>query len=99
MLASVGQALIAADVEGKVTYWNHIAEDMFGLSADEAIGLSLLEAAPNDKTPEELGNIMGKLMEGKVWTGVCRFLGKNGQAFPGRLQDSPVLNEEGQFIG
>jgi two-component system, cell cycle sensor histidine kinase and response regulator CckA len=41
LLAAVGQAVVATDAAGAVTYWNDEAERMFGWSRDEVLGRPL----------------------------------------------------------
>lgn len=41
LLAGAGDAIIAADAEGVIRFWNPGAERMFGYTAAEAIGQSL----------------------------------------------------------
>lgn len=41
LVATVGDAIIVADTEGKITLWNPAAERIFGFAEDEAIGKSL----------------------------------------------------------
>ena len=38
MLDGIGQAVVATDLEGIVTYWNAAATRIYGWAADEAIG-------------------------------------------------------------
>ena len=38
LLAAAGQAIVAVDTNRNVIYWNRAAEEMYGWSADEAIG-------------------------------------------------------------
>jgi PAS domain S-box-containing protein len=37
LLDAVGQAIIAADPQGKVIYWNRAAQELYGWSAEEAM--------------------------------------------------------------
>lgn len=41
ILSTAGDAIIAADTQGKITFWNPGAERVFGFSATEAMGKSL----------------------------------------------------------
>jgi PAS domain S-box-containing protein len=43
MLDTVGDAVIAVDLEQRVTYWNKAAENIYGISAGEALGKPLGE--------------------------------------------------------
>src|SRR6185503_16341268 len=46
-------ALIALGLDGKILFWNHGAETIFGFSADEVIGRSLEESViPTDQRDE-----------------------------------------------
>ena len=41
LIRAAGDAMIAADPEGKIILWNPAAERMFGFSAEEALGRTL----------------------------------------------------------
>jgi PAS domain S-box-containing protein len=41
LLSSAGEAIIAADKQGLITFWNPGAERIFGFPASEAVGQSL----------------------------------------------------------
>lgn len=41
LVQAAGDAIIAADVHGKIVLWNPAAQRIFGFTAEEAIGQSL----------------------------------------------------------
>lgn len=41
LVAAAGDAIVAADAEGKIVLWNPAAERIFGFSREEALGRSL----------------------------------------------------------
>jgi PAS domain S-box-containing protein len=41
VVQAVGDAIVAADAEGRITLWNPAAERLFGFSTSEAVGRSL----------------------------------------------------------
>jgi len=41
LLQALGDAVVAADAQGKIVFWNAAAERLFGFAAAEAIGRSL----------------------------------------------------------
>src|SRR5215204_2067232 len=43
LLDAVGQAVIAADPQGTVIYWNRAAQELYGWSAEEAMGHPIME--------------------------------------------------------
>src|SRR5690606_12969139 len=46
LLATVGQAVVATDLNGVVTYWNNAAEKIYGWTAEEAIGNNIIGLTP-----------------------------------------------------
>ena len=56
MLDAVGQAVIATQPDGRITYWNRAAEEMYGWSAEEAAGQSVFELVvpPDDVNGREI---------------------------------------------
>ena len=57
LLAAVGQAIVAVDLDRVVIYWNRAAEAMFGWSADEAIGRRSTDLITRIETTEEQKSI------------------------------------------
>ena len=45
LLNAVGEAVVATDLDGAITYCNAAAEAMYGWPAGEAVGRSILDAA------------------------------------------------------
>lgn len=41
LIEVIGDAVVVSNVAGKITLWNHAAEDMFGYTAREALGQNL----------------------------------------------------------
>ncbi|HUO54308.1 MAG TPA: PAS domain-containing protein [Rhodoblastus sp.] len=46
LLTTAGDAILAVDAEGKITFWNPGAERIFGFSVDEALGQQLAIIIP-----------------------------------------------------
>src|SRR5919206_294121 len=46
LLDTVEQAVIATDLGGRITYWNHFAERLYGWPATEAVGRDIIEVTP-----------------------------------------------------
>lgn len=99
LLNAVNQAVIATDLDGIVTYWNRYAERLYGWTAEEALGRSILELnVPSDGSPQA-NEVMGTLRAGKVWSGDIVLRHKDGHIFPVHVTDSPVLDDSGQMVG
>jgi len=102
LLDAVGQAAIATDLEGRVTYWNPAAEKLYGRTREEVLGRDIqeLNVMPEDRARAR--EIMEEVAESGSWTGdftVCR---KDGTTFPAHV--SLVLTRDGMdapagFVG
>lgn len=95
LLDSVGEAVIATDVSGLVIYWNGAAERLYGWTAQEAMGRSIVELTPAPQSVEEARLIFAELAAGRSWSGEFVARHRNGRAFPVHVTDTPVLGADG----
>jgi diguanylate cyclase (GGDEF)-like protein/PAS domain S-box-containing protein len=98
LLDALGQAVIATDPLGKVLYWNRAAESLYGWSAEEAMGRSIMEVTPSEDLVERAEEIMSELKSGKSWTGEFTVRRKDGTTFPALVTDTPVHDEQGDLV-
>jgi PAS domain S-box-containing protein len=97
-LAALGQAVITTDVDGIVVYWNHAAEDLYGWTAEEAIGRDISTLSVPEVAQAVAAEIMQALREGTPWSGgfpVCR---KDGSMFPALVTDAGIYRD-GVLVG
>ena len=99
LINNVGQSVIATDLLGKVIYWNHAAEKIYGWSASEAIGENIMNLTPAVQSNEQAVEIMNKLSAGKTWAGEFQVKRKDGSSFPAFVTDTPMLDADGNLIG
>ena len=95
LLAAVGQAVIATDPAGTVLYWNRAAEELYGWTAVETLGRSVLELTPSTQTDVQAGELMALLAAGENWTGDFVVRDRAGREFPVLVSDTPVLGPDG----
>lgn len=98
LLDTVGQAVIATDLNWIVTYWNHSAEKLYGWSAAEAVGRDVTKLIPA-QSQEQASEIMPRLRAGEVWSGEFLIQCQDGTTVPVFTTNSPVFDEEGKLIG
>ncbi|HRE77361.1 MAG TPA: PAS domain S-box protein [Flavobacterium sp.] len=99
LLDTIGQAVIATDLDGKVTFWNKAAVEIYGWTYEEAYGTDIIELTPSIQTKEEGEIIMKKLAKGETWSGEFYMKRKSGSYFPAFVYNSPVFDEFGKQIG
>jgi PAS domain S-box-containing protein len=99
LLNAVGQAIIATDMKGNITYWNYAAEQLYGWTETEVLGRNIVEVTPAETSKEQAANILNRLIAGEFWSGEFVAKRRDGTAFPAIVTDAPITNDKGEFIG
>jgi PAS domain S-box-containing protein len=97
-LESLGQAVITTDPAGTVVYWNPAAEQLYGWSAQEALGRNIAELAIPDVAQEIGADIMAALRAGTSWSGGFPVRRKDGTMFPALVTDAGIYRD-GTLVG
>ena len=98
LLKAVQEAIIVTSlVDGTIVYWNPIAEQLFGWTAEEAIGRTTVELvlAADEQMQERYAEIAATLIAGKGWSGEYLARRRDGTLIPLRSNVSPVFNPAG----
>jgi PAS domain S-box-containing protein len=99
IVAGSDDAIISKDLNGRITSWNRGAEQLFGYSAEEAVGRSVTMLIPEDRRGEE-PVILRSITEGEpVETYETVRLRKDGTPIEISLTISPVRDAEGRIVG
>jgi PAS domain S-box-containing protein len=88
-------AIIVRDMTGRVQYWNHGAEVLYGWTADEARGRANSDFFENAGA-ETLRNAQQTLIETGAWSGECEHLTRAGASVTVRSRWSLLRDEEGK---
>ncbi len=99
LLNSVGQAVLATDRKGRITYWNHAAEMLYGWSAQEVLGGHIIDILPSNYTQAQVAEIMATLQQGNRWSGEFIVRHRNGHTFPILATNTPFYDEHNNWIG
>ena len=99
LLDVVEQAVIATDLNGTITYWNQFAQRLYGWSATEAVGCSIVEITPSEVSQTQAAELMSHLSAGKSWSGEFLVRHRDGTTFPVMVTDSPIYDEKGVLCG
>lgn len=97
-LASLGQAVITTDVAGAVVYWNHAAEQLYGWTAEEALGRDIYTLIVPQIAQDAAEDIMAALRDGVAWSGGFPVSRKDGSIFPALVTDAGIYRE-GELVG
>ncbi|HWC51309.1 MAG TPA: PAS domain S-box protein, partial [Nitrospira sp.] len=99
IVASSDDAIVSKNLDGIITSWNRGAERMFGYTAEEMVGSSILRIIPPDRHSEEAA-ILSKLRRGERidhYETIRRK--KDGRLFDISITVSPLTDEDGNVIG
>ena len=92
-------AIVSKDLNSVITSWNQAAERMFGFSAEEAIGQSILMVIPEHMQGEEI-DIIARIRRGeRIASFETTRRRKDGSLIAVSLTISPIRDRDGKIIG
>ena len=96
---STSEAIIGHDMEGTIATWNSGAQQLFGYSAEEALGKSIFMIFPPETRPD-IAQVMGKLRRGEeVAPTEVAALRRDESRVEIALTISPIKSADGALIG
>jgi PAS domain S-box-containing protein len=99
IVESADDAIVSKTLDGIVTSWNPGAERIFGYTAEEMIGSSILILIPTDR-PDEESRILERLCRGeRIDHFETQRVRKDGKTIDISLTVSPVKDRTGRIIG
>ena len=98
LLDAVGEAVIAADLDGIVIYWGPGAEELYGWRAQEAQGRKITEMIPTVEGSYDAADLMGRRERGERWAGTMSLVRRDGSTFVAEITRTAVLDEEGRVV-
>jgi PAS domain S-box-containing protein len=103
-LSSIGDAVIATDVKGKITFINAVAEELTGWKLSEAKNKPLEEVFKivNEQNRSEVENPVNRVLNKGVVVGLANhtiLLRKDGTEVPIDDSSAPIRNEYGKITG
>ena len=103
-LASIGDAVIATDVEGKITFMNPVAEELTGWVSKDAAAKPVPEVFNiiNEQTRREVENPVAKVLREGMIVGLANhtiLARKDGTEVPIDDSGAPIRDGDGKTIG
>jgi PAS domain S-box-containing protein len=96
---SSDDAIVSKTLEGRILSWNAGAERLFGYSAEEAIGQSILLIVPPERASEEEA-ILARIRAGeRIGHFETERIAKGGRRVDVSLTISPIHDEGGRVVG
>ncbi len=103
-LSSIGDAVIATDTDGKVTFINKVAEEMTGWSLSEAARKPIGEVFPivNEESGQAVENPISNVLESGKVVGLANhtiLVRRDGARTPIDDSAAPIKSEDGRTTG
>ena len=103
-LGSIGDAVIASDTDGRVTFLNKVAEALTGWSLADAVGKPVAEVfrIVNEHTRKVVDDPVSKVLQTGKIVGLANhtvLLCKGGGEMPIDDSGAPIRDKEGQILG
>jgi PAS domain S-box-containing protein len=103
-LTSIGDAVIATDESGRVTFMNGVAETLTGWAQSAAEGqpVDQVLAIVNEETRQAVDNPAGKVLREGVIVGLANrsiLISRDGAERPIDDSAAPIRNEQGEVVG
>jgi PAS domain S-box-containing protein len=98
-IASFDDSVSILDTEGRIIFWNHGAEILYGHLADDVVGRNIAEIFPNSWDAEHVPNL-SRLAAGEhidVYT--TNRIRKDGVEIDVSIRPSALRNQNGELIG
>ncbi|KAK7348063.1 hypothetical protein VNO80_22612 [Phaseolus coccineus] len=99
ILQSMGQSVHILDLNCRIIYWNRSAENLYGYTAEEALGRDGIELLVD---PRDLGlanDTVNRVMVGENWTGQFPVKNKMGEKFLAVATNTPFYDDDGSLVG
>jgi PAS domain S-box-containing protein len=99
LLDSVGQAVIATDLAGRILYWNRFASSLYGWGPEEVLGRQVYEIISRHGTPPEAQKAAARIAADESWIGEYELKRRDGTTFPASVVISPIHDQSGALVG
>jgi PAS domain S-box-containing protein len=85
LVRELADAIVVADAEGTITFWNDAATRLFGFTPDEAVGRSL-------------DLIIPERLRDRHWAGYRQTMATGHTSYGDRLLEVPALHRDGRKL-
>ncbi len=99
LLSNSNDAVTVQDFDGRITVWNHGAEQMYGYDEAEALQMNIRDTVPEDRRTETL-QLTERIAKGEnIQSFETTRLTRDGRLLDVWLTITPVIDESGERVG
>ena len=95
----LGVAAVVLDDQGRIVLWSPQAEEIFGWTAEEALGRTAVSLIVAEEHVDLVLELFGRVMDGgEAWAGVFPIRHKDGSSRPVEFRNMRLQDERGQYF-
>jgi len=99
LLDNAGEAIVASNEHGVITYWNRAAESFFGWTSADAVGQTITEVMPSGMTADQVVESNATFENGGTWQGELEVRRRDDTVIEVSVTDTPSYDGTGKNIG
>lgn len=99
LLEAVGEAVVATDVDGRVRYFNPVAEHLYGWEDLEPLGRPVSEMLNPHVSAADAQDMRQRLRRDETWAGELEISRHDGTTFPAWVTAAPYYDVAGGVAG
>ena len=99
LLENVHDAVIATDDKLRITAWNRAAQELYGWSASEVLGRSIIDVAQSQLTDEQRNPILDQMVKEKFVVAEVIHHHKDGHPLYVEARSIPLYGDAGKLAG
>lgn len=99
MLDCTREAIIATDLEGRITFWNSFAEKLYGWKSEEVVGHNVVSVVPAAAAGADAEGTVARLRKGEPWSGEFQVRTRDGREFDVSVTNTALRAENGRVVG
>lgn len=97
LVASSRDAILSHDLSGAILTWNHAAEELFGLAAEEVLGQSVRMLYP-EEWEQSMGRYRDDVLSGELTDFEAEMRGRDGRRLDLWVTASPIRGQDGDVV-
>jgi PAS domain S-box-containing protein len=94
----VSDAIVATDLDFRITYVNKAAEALYGYTPEELAGRDFASLYSEPDATTVCGEACWEIAGGRTWSGTISALRSDGGTFTAEMHISPMLDKDGNAI-
>jgi PAS domain S-box-containing protein len=98
VLDAISRAVVATDTAGTIVYWNRGAEELYGWSADEALGREVVDLLVPQSLVSQATEILQKVGIGEEWSGEFLVSHKDGSTREIAIVNRALVDDQGAVV-